>query len=170
MSLDFFCYLSSKCDVTPAAIQERIGKWELLFLSEKGRKALPSDDPIPKFCLAWGWSPKPEIEGLVEAILANDQKALRQLLKKEFLACCELSEYSGFRANPEEMTFPESKRQRDQLIASTRHIETRTSAGGNKLSWKLQRALCEAIARIDGGLTEEPQFGEFKLLKAMKVE
>ena len=161
MSLDHVCYVAQKKRVSPAAITSRVPRWQLIFTSADTRRRLPESKVLPAFCHVWGWLPKRALPDVDTLILSKDEPALLLLTKKDLIGCCELEVIETYRPEPDDLELVAAGRQRQMLAAATRRYETRTSAGSGATAWKLQQAICRGIARVAGGLLEDPQLGRF---------
>jgi hypothetical protein len=157
MSLEFTCYSNSKRMLSPQRIQA--AGWELLFVDADSIRPLAVRSPLPSFCLVWGCRRTKPVD--LRALLRNGFDNLTPR-EQQLAGCCELST-SDEALDPDWLTeLP--KRQRVALSATHTRYDTRTSAGQSDVAWELQKALCRAIAQCAGGVLENPQSGEMKVV------
>jgi hypothetical protein len=161
MSLDYTCYSLERRPLSPRRIAESAGSWQFEFQSDKG--PLPTNRALPAFCLVWicRHSSKMDLRSLLRA---NDLDALDSLSRRNRVGCCELETTADFVAD-EEIIGDLPARAAKALSAACTRFDTRSSAGQNRLTWLGQSALCLAIARVAGGLIEDPQLGRFRIVK-----
>jgi hypothetical protein len=165
MSLDYTCYTPCRQRPLVEEIEGAIGRWQLVATQPDSGRRIASGKRLPAYCLIWGWKQSARSAELERVMLAREEPVLAKLTKANLIGCCELSAES-FGADAEQLEFMRSKRNRDFLATARLRYDTRSSASGNALTWELQKALCLAIARLDGGLLEEPQLGRYRLVAA----
>lgn len=164
MSLDYTCYSCAKRRLTPQAILACAPQWHFEFIDADSSKRLPAGKPLPSYSLVWGCRSKLR-DSLADLIKNKDQDGLDALSAKNLLGCCELEIEVPF--EPEDEMLEDLTAAQGKMFArAASRYDTRSSAGQSDLSWLLQKAVCEAIARAASGLLEEPQEGTLRVVHA----
>jgi len=166
MSLDYTCYALSRDPLAPGKIADASPDWLFEFVDADSRRPLDRTGALPSDSLVWVWgclrSSRLDLAALVRA---GDSEGLAVLQRRGSVGCCELGVESNFEAEPEFLADLPPRHRRVLARAKTRY-DTRTGAGRNALSWRLQIAVCRAVALAVGGLLEEPQMGTFRAVAA----
>lgn len=148
MSLDYTCYALTKRPLSPGRIAAASPDWLLAFVDADSGKPLHKLRALPSYCLVWGCprSSRLDLAGLVRA----GEDALLALERRGSVGCCELEIESEFQADPEFLAdLP--PRQRRVLAEAGSRYDTRTSASrSHPSSWRLQMAVCRAVALAVG--------------------
>lgn len=163
MSLDYICYALAKRPLYPEKIAEASPSWIFEFANADSGKPLHKSRALPPYCLVWGCRRSSHFD--LAALLRSGSEGLAKLYRRGSLACCELEIESDFEADSECLDDLPARHRR-MLERAGSCYSTRTAAGRNNLSWRLQIAVCRAIALAAGGLLEEPQMGKFRAVAA----
>jgi hypothetical protein len=159
MSLEYTCYSAGKRLLSPQRIQAMASGWQFLFVDADSERPLALRSPLPSFCLVWGCrGTSLDLRGLVRDGWDNLNPREQQRV-----GCCELSA-GDLELDPGCLA---DLPPRLRAASATMHIryDSRSSAGQADVAWELQKALCRAIAQCAGGLLENPQSGERKLIQ-----
>ena len=160
MSLDYTCYALGRRPSSPRTISAAASGWHFVFVDADNARPLHRARALPPYCLAWGSRLTAALD-LGALIRADDRDRLAALQRRDLAGCCELEIESDFEVDPE-LLAELPPRQRRILAEAKIRYGTRTSAGQSGQSWRLQIAVCQAIARVAGGLLEEPQAGTYR--------
>jgi hypothetical protein len=166
VSLDYFCYAQPRSPLSPRRIAAACPDWLMEFMDAGSGRPLHKARALPSYCHVWGCPRSSRID-LGALIRARDGDRRTALSGRGAIGSCELEVEPDFEADPDFLAdLP--PRYRSLLAAARSRYETRTAAGRGDLSWRLQIALCRAIALAAGGLLEDPQMGTFRTVPARK--
>jgi hypothetical protein len=166
MSLDYTCYALSRDLLAPGQIADASPDWLLEFVDTDSHRLLHRTGALPSDCRVWVWGcPRSSGLDLAALVRAGDSEGIELLKRRGSIGCCELEVESDFEAEPEFLADLPPRHRRILARAKSRY-DTRTAAGRNDLSWRLQIAVCRAVALAVGGLLEEPQMGTFRAVAA----
>jgi hypothetical protein len=166
MSLEYSCYVTGRHRLLAGDICRQAKGFSLLIVDPDSQRQIADGRRVPAFAYVWGWKGRDRAE-IAAAILDSDERLLAQLTRNNQIGCCELSAI-GLEEDPELKPVPRSKPHLEFIGGARLRYDTRSGAASSNLSWPLQRAVCQAIARVAGGLLEDPQAGTFRLVRAMR--
>jgi hypothetical protein len=165
MSLDYTCYALAKRPLSPETIAGASPDWLIEFVDADSGKPLHKSRALPSYCVVWG-CPRSSRLDLAALVGAGNVDGLAALQRRGAVGCCELVVESEFQADPEFLADLPPRHRRVLAKAGSRY-DTSTSASRSHLSsWRLQKAVCRAVALAVGGLLEEPQMGTFRAVAA----
>lgn len=163
MSLDYTCYALAKRPLSPGKIARASPDWLMEFVDADSNKPLHKSRALRSYCLVWGCPRSSRLD--LAALVRAGKDGLSKLHQRGSLGCCGMEVESDFEADSDFLADLPPRHRRILARARSRY-DTRTAAGRNDLSWRLQIAVCRAIALAVGGLLEEPQLGTFRAVAA----
>ena len=168
MSYDVFAWSRSPSIPLVTDLGPHLGRWSIAPLALGGTRALPTGRPWPAASLVVGWRRRRGLADVLAILRSRDEAMLQSLYDRGLLASCTLNVERRYRMDPEEMeelAELRTPRQLATLRAARVHYVTSSRAGRNDLSIDLQTALCVALARVHGGLVEDPQTDRVRLFE-----